>query len=307
MERSPGEIKDMHEVVDTKLILEFMRHGKKENAPEKHDDEVRLLPQGKAQATSKGKELGVNIKAAVGRRSPKKRTGETVLHAMLANETGVDPDANLEDLEMVTGAALNSGKNINLKKLSVDKRLGFELGGVIGQEMLAAYKAGKLLPYVVEHSDERVLAEGEGGTTTYSMFAANVADIIRGYLSAANNFNRLALKNKADENFGRQIERYLGTHQGVVENFVAKVLEKKYGVAKRDEFVKSVGGGFKETEGIHVEVNNHGEEQSVAMTFNMNGQKEIVSLTKELLDIIIAEGDNFEKALKEAQVKKGVL
>ncbi len=76
---------------------------------------------------------------------------------------------------------------------------------------------------------------------------------------------------------------------------MAKLLEETQGKAKRDEFIKSVGGGFKETQGIHVEVINKGTEQKIVINFEINGQKETVELDDKLLKKIIADRAEFEK------------
>ena len=56
---------------------------------------------------------------------------------------------------------------------------------------------------------------------------------------------------------------------------------------------------FKETEGIHVEVINNGNEQKISIAYNLNGDKETIEIDKELLEEIIKERQDFEKAVEE--------
>ena len=95
----------------------------------------------------------------------------------------------------------------------------------------------------------------------------------------------------------------MATHQGVAEGFVAKVLEETQGPEKRDEFISSVGSGFKETEGIHLEIQNNGNHQEITITYQLNGDKETVAVDTDLIEKIIKEREEFEKKI----IKSGFL
>lgn len=84
-------------------------------------------------------------------------------------------------------------------------------------------------------------------------------------------------------------------HQGVVEGFVAKIVEEAEGIEERDNFVDSLKGGFKELEGIKIEIINKGDDQKVMINFNLNNQKKTLEINTELLKIIIKERNEFEK------------
>lgn len=282
------------EAVKTRVVLEFMRHGEK-GAKEagKSEEEIRLTPVGREQADAKGKSLRPQVEVSVGRASPRKRTAETALHAILAGQ--VSPQASLEEMEEQIAAEMKVGK-----KLAVDPRLSFDLSGPEGQEAVVAFKQGKFLPFLIHDSDRRAIETNDKVSSTYSRFAGNIAEIIARYVNMASNFNRLAAKTDKYEKYGNQLERYLGTHQGVVESFLAKVLEKVAGESKRDEFINSVGGGFKETEGIHVEIQNIGRErQVITITYGLNGKKETVNVEKTLLEEIIRDRAKFEEEVKK--------
>src|SRR3990172_527527 len=251
-----GSESESGEKIKTKIILEFMRHGEKENDKTKSDEEVRLTENGRMMAGEKGEDLDPQKEVSLAWGSKKKRTKERALRAMLPN---IDPNASLEDIEEMIREEEKFGK-----KLIVDERLSFDLSGPEGKEMLAAFKEGKYLQYLISESDKRAIELGD-------------------------NFNRIASKSDKYEEFDNQLERYLATHQGVVEGFVAKVLEETEGLEKRDEFISSVGSGFKETEGIHLEIQNNGNHQEITITYQINGNKETIAVACEIIEKIIQE------------------
>ena len=277
--------------VKTKIILEFMRHGEKENDKTKSDEEVRLTEKGRMMAGEKGEELDPQKEVSLAWGSPKKRTQETALRAMFPD---IDPNASLEDIEEIIREEQKFGK-----KLIVDERLSFDLSGPEGKEMLAAFKEGKYLQYLISESDKRAIELGDKTSSSYSRYAGNIAEIVSRYIKIGDNFNRIASKDGKYEEFGNQLERYLATHQGVAEGFVAKVLEEAQGPEKRDEFISSVGSGFKETEGIHLEIQNNGNHQEITITYQLNGDKETITIDGNLIEKIIKEREIFESKVND--------
>jgi N-formylglutamate amidohydrolase len=275
--------------IETKIILEFMRHGKKEDDKTKTDEEIRLTEQGRVMAKEKGESLNPQAGVALAWGSPKKRTQETALHAMLPD---ISINQTLEEIEEFISKEQKYGK-----KLVVDERLSFEIDGPEGKEMIEAFKAGRYLQYLVNESDRRAIDLKDEISSTYSRFAGNIAEIIHRYSVIGNNFNNIASKKDDYEKFGNQLERYLGSHQGVVEGFVAKVLEETEGNEKRDEFINSLGSGFTETEGIRVEVVNTGKDQKIIINYKINEQNKSLEISKELLEKIIKDRHEFEKKI----------
>ena len=294
---------------ETKVILEFMRHGEKDpnkTEPKKTDEEVRLTSKGKAMAVEKGKSLNPQPEVSIAWGSPKKRTQETAAHVMLANQEQINPEASLEEMEATIDKELN-GSGKTRRKIIEDERLSFDLSGPAAGEMLEAFKAGKYIPFLVEKSDDLAIEKGDKTSTTYLRQAGNLAEIVSRYAKVGVNFNRIASKKDDYKEFGNQLERYLGTHQGVAESFIAKILEKTEGKEKRDAFVVSMGTGFKELQGMSIEILNRGEEQEIVVRFEMPVEKdgkiemkqESVSLSKEILEDIIRERGEFEKKVLE--------
>ena len=275
--------------IKTKIILEFMRHGEKENDKTKSDEEVRLTEKGRMMAGEKGEELDPQKEVSLAWGSPKKRTQETALRAMFPD---IDPNASLEDIEEMIREEQKFGK-----KLIVDERLSFDLSGPEGKEMLAAFKEGKYLQYLISESDKRAIELGDKTSSSYLRYAGNISEIINRYAKIGDNFNRIASKDDKYKEFGNQLKRYLATHQGVAEGFVAKVLEEAQGPEKRDEFISSVGSGFKETEGIHLEIQNNGNHQEITITYQINGNKETIAVSRDLIENIIKDREEFEKKI----------
>jgi hypothetical protein len=277
-------------LVETKVILELMRHSLKEKAPEKTDDKVRLSPEGRALADAKGEKVDAKPEVSLAWGSPRERTHETAFRAMMPDY--VEEDQTLEDIEATIAEEQEYGK-----KIIVDSRLDFDLTGPAGVEAMDAFKKGHYLENIFEESDQRALETKDKVSTTYLRQAGNIAEIVDRYIKVGNNFNRLASRTDKYEEFGNQLERYLASHQGVVECFVAKVLEKKYGVEKRGDFQKGLGNGFKETEGIRLEIINRGAEQKITMTFRMGEKDETVELDQNIIGEIIKERQDFEEKI----------
>lgn len=287
MEQEPKE------KIRTKVILELMRHSKKETDPSKTDEEILLTGEGRALATERGRELQPQPEVSMAYGSPKKRTQETAARAMLAGSIG-NPDADLEAIEEMVRDHLKYGE-----KIREDKRLSFDISGPSGAEALAAFKAGQYLPYLLQESDRRAIETKDTVSSTYLRQAGNVAELVKRYAHMGNNFHKLAERTDKYEQFGNQLERYMGTHQGVAECFVAKVLEKIQGNAERDAFIDSTGTGFSETRGIHIEIVNTGDEQTIMMTYPVKNKEGIeeqwsVEFSTKLLDEIIEERKEFE-------------
>src|SRR4030042_3640371 len=280
----------------TKIILEFMRHGKKEKDKTKTDQKIHLTREGKLQAYEKGKSFNPQIRVAVAKGSPRIRTQETSGHVMLANEEKIDPESTLEDMEKIISQEIKIGT-----KIVEDERLDFNEAGPIGKELDEAYDKGEMLNYIINQSDRRAIETSDKVSSTYLRRAGNIAEIVNGYCQMGNNFHKIAEKNSKYAEYGNQLERYLGTHQAISESFIAKVLEKTKSADKRDEFIKAIGGGgFKESQGMRVEIINSGNEQEILIEYELPDKegtpfKETLRINGGLLEEIIKEREEFEK------------
>jgi broad specificity phosphatase PhoE len=290
---NPEEIisPEVEKKIETKIILEFMRHAKQEKEG-KWDKKKRLNEEGKSQSVKKGKEVNPNAKVSLAIASSRERAQETAYRVMLANE-GIDSKIKtMEDVESLISDELKVGK-----KMKIDARLDSVIDGPIGKFYNEADNQGRFLQWAVNESDSQAIEYGDGKTLTYKRAAGNIAEIIRRYLEIGRNFNGIVLK-RGEQEVGNQLERYIATHQGVGELFLAKVLELKENAKKRDEYLKSLGEGFRHTEGFRIGIINKGSEQSIYMTYrNAEGKEEKIEIKKELLEEIIKDKDKLEKAV----------
>jgi hypothetical protein len=283
---------EVEKQTETKIILEFMRHGKKETDKNKPETDISLTDEGRDMAFKRGKELSPQVEVSLARASQYRRAKETVAHIMLAEQENIDPNATLEELEATIAKEIKIGK-----KIIEDKRLGYEYGPEAAQDATKAVKEGRYFPYIIEESDKLAIKRGDKISSTYTRYAGNIAEIIDRYSRIGTNFNRIASQTEKYKKFGNQLERYMGNHMGSVESFMAKVLEKMYGEDKRDELIKSVGGGFKELHGIHIEIINKGDNQKILIIYDINNQNETLEINNELLKDIIRERSEFEKLI----------
>lgn len=281
LEREPNE------QVTTKVIFEFFRHGEKEKA-EKPENEVRLTEKGRQMATDRGQELNPQPEVSVGFGSLRKRSLETAGRVMLATTGAVEPEMPLEEIESLISQELKVGK-----KIVADDRLDFQQDRTseFGQKHLAAFKAGKIMEFMINDSDRLAKELNDPRAFSYSRVAANVAEILQKYLQVGNNFERVAEANPEKyRQFHNQLERYFGTHQTVGESFMAKLLEVSVGENDRDHYLSKVPpSGVAELQGFRVEIVNKGNTQTAALYAKAGGEEWEIPITAEILQKIIQE------------------
>jgi len=291
----------VEEKVGGSVVLHFFRHGEKEKLKPgevKPDEEIRLTEKGRLQAVERGKEIRGQWKTGVAFGSPRKRSRETAVRVMLASEIAsekINPNASLEEIEETIKKELEEKKLLG-KKIVVDKRLDFKEN----EEMKKAIAEGRFLEHVIEESDKLAIARGDEKTTSYTRLAGNVAEIIKKYVEIAKRFNKIIEKPGRLEEYGDKLERYFGTHFSVLESFVAKVLEKKFGREKAVELGRAIPKGFGETKGIKVEI-KPGE--NIKLEYEANGRKENLEFDEKLLDEIIKERKAFEEKIFHSKKK----
>ncbi len=278
--------------VETKIILEIMRHAKQVSRG-KWDKKKRLAKKGRIQSMKKGKDINPNARVSLAIASPRKRAQETACRVMFAGE-GISPETKtMEDIENLISNELKVGK-----KMRIDERLDYINEGPIGRFYDEADDQGRFFQWAVNKSDNQAIEHGDKETLTYKRAAGNIAEIISKYLAIGNNFNKIVSKKGGYEKFNNQLERYIVTHQGIGELFLAKVLELKESGKKRDEYLESLGEGFSHIEGFRIEISNKGEEQSSFVIYkNAEGKYEKIEIEKKLLEEIIKDKENLEKAV----------
>ncbi len=276
----------------TKVVIELFRHSFKENDANRPNSELLLTPKGRELARNHGENLRPYPERAVAGASLLDRTAETAMLTMLADEIDIETDDSLAAMEEKVANYLPVGK-----KLYRDERLGFTLSdGPAGEAALQSFKEGKYIEWLIKDSDKDVLKNRDEVTTSYLRQAGNIAELLERYQAVGNSFHRLVEDKDKLEQHGAKLERYLVSHQGVAESFVAKAIEIQEGLAARNQFTTNLGNGWAETKGIHIEIINDENGQRSFISYQEADGKEKELLVKaDTLVAIIKEREELEK------------
>lgn len=273
----------------SKIELHFFRHGEKESNKEKTDKEIRLTEKGRGQAVEKGKQTDLSQALAFG--SPRRRTQETAGLVMTGKTLELTGEESLEDLKTKLEKGLEYGS-----RLAVEEKLDFPEDPTTEYYKLTQehYKAGNLLKFLVEESDELAKKYKDENTFTYLRMAKQIAELIKKYLKISPNWDKLTQDKQ--KNYRDTMERFMGTHQTIPESFLAKVIEKTQGREERDNFVKLLDNkGFDYVEGFDTEILNTPKGPKIKIHYENRKNKDKPFVFDEyikpkLLDEIIEDG-----------------
>lgn len=261
MNEKPPKIENINESQDTvlkKLLenpeiksvieLRFFRHSIKETDPSKSDQDIELTFDGKEYTKSQS-ENGTNVKQSVAFGSPRKRTQETAMLVMSGQENEVSGNEKFDELKDKLNQDLKVGS-----KIGVDENLDFKQdeSSEYFKESMEAFANGEYLKYLVEQSDKRAEELGDTVSATYTRQAQQVARIIKKYETILPRWTELVTENP--DKYTKLLERFMGTHQGVAESFLAKLMEAYSSDTElRDKFVASLNNkGFDFVEGFKI-------------------------------------------------------
>lgn len=259
---------------EPKIVLHFFRHSEKEKAPGKSDEKIRLSPKGRELAKDMAETTDLSQAVAFG--SSRERTQETALLHMTGDRDEITGNETLEELKEKVDADLKVGS-----KIGIDDRLNFfgDDSTPLTQEAYKAVKANEYLKFLVERSDKLAEESGDKVNSTYSRQAAAVAKIILKYVGIVPRWEKLAKEKKEDggKKYSETLERFFGSHQGVLESFLAKVIELTEGVDRRDEFVTVLDNqGFDYVDGFKVEIGRNEPAVHISYTKTRAGEKPFV-------------------------------
>ena len=260
MNETPTNIESKEGQEKVKILLHFFRHDDKEKA-QKSDTEIRLTEAGRMHAKSQSSEE-TTLKKAVAYGSPRQRTQETAGFVMAGAQDNILGTESLEELNAKVNEDFGDGR-----KIRISDKLDFILPakGPYYDELMTAFKEGRLLKYLVEESDAKAKEYGvETGVCTYGNQASQIAEVVERYFKAFPKYEKL-VENKAEEGEKLTMERFLCSHQSVLESFLAKVIEQTKGKTERDAFVVAVKNqGFDFAEGFNIEIatDDNGEEKA---------------------------------------------
>ncbi len=251
IERAPkreGEVK-----LSSKIFLSFFRHSPRE----KGKGSAPLTPEGRQMSINKASDLHPDgsdikdIKQAVAFGSSHRRGHETAGFVMGG---GLEEITGEEDTIEELKEKLNEGINIG-SKLVIDKRLnfGFNFESKLGKAVFDNLRNENFLKFIIEQSDELAKESPEDKESAcYSRLAANIAEIIMKYVNVEKKWDKLA--NDKDKDYSKTLERYFGSHAGVLESFLSKIITKTKGMDVLEKFLQIHPVGFDYTSGFNVEI-----------------------------------------------------
>jgi broad specificity phosphatase PhoE len=230
------------------IELRFFRHSIKETDPSKSDKDIELTPDGKEYAKGQS-ENDTDIRQSVAFGSPRKRTQETAMFVMGGQENEISGNENFDELKNKLNQDLKVGS-----KIGVDENLDFkeDKNSEYYKEAMKSVEDGWYLKYLVEQSDKRAEELGDTVSATYTRQAQQVARIIKKYGTILPRWTEIVSDNP--DKYTKLLERFMGTHQGVAECFLAKLMEVYSGDTElRDKFVASLNNkGFDFVEGLKI-------------------------------------------------------
>lgn len=249
-ESQDAVLKKLLEDPEIKSVIElrFFRHSIKETDPSKSDKDIELTSYGKEYAKSQS-ENDTNIQQSVAFGSPRKRTQETAMFVMSGQENEISGNKNFDELKDTLNKDLKVGS-----KIGVDENLDFkeDQNSEYYKELISSISKGEYLKYLVEQSDKRAEELGDDHSATYTRQAQQVARIIKKYGTILPRWTELVTENP--DKYTKLLERFMGTHQGVAESFLAKLMEAYSSDTElRDKFVASLDNkGFDFVEGFKI-------------------------------------------------------
>ena len=254
------------------------------------------LPDGREPITKEGMDTAVqaglkDTRELVGKvyGSPRERTSQSSALRMLAKQFKDVDFANVDPEDVVRW--LQEG---GLKKVE-SPFLNFQVGeGEYNVEFMKEFKAGNLLKWLAEKSDNRAVETKQNPekVTPISVQAGNVAEFV------------FAKVWEAFDNEGESSETavdFATSHQSVLESFLCKVIKNHDGEKAADEFIASLGNkGFGENQGFTLKGNVYDKKDVSKWGVQVIYAGKTYEVTPDELFQIIKEGED----LKEKLVKQ---
>lgn len=307
---SPVERKE--DLPEVQINLHIMRHDIRESTGEATQEEreqgidpdnrTPLTLEGMRSVAARGRD---NIDLARARviGSARERSRHTAAFHMVGGRKEVGGIESLDELEKVV-----QGLGENKAHFRVDERLNFhdDKSASLGKYLDEAYFAKTYLKTIIEESDAFARNQQAEYQSTYTGKAAQMADLVNMYLKAAPRLVNLVpgIQKSQIEKHGEDLrqsqaafERFMGTHQGMAESFLLKVVEITQGVEARNELLSEIGdAGFGYSEGIDINLMQKGPDTKAELVYiNPRTQKETrLELSQDILEKIMQEAEGMK-------------
>ncbi len=125
----------------------------------------------------------------------------------------------------------------------------------------------------------------DGRLNTYSNQISNIATIVLKYIEVAKNFDRLYESTEVSKRETNELQRFFGSHQGVTEPFLAKLIEMRRGVEEKDKFLSMLNkGGFDFSEGFKIMILNtdNESEPKIQISYKKEKNGEVFEFDEEI-------------------------
>ncbi|MEJ0002183.1 MAG: hypothetical protein WDN09_03360 [bacterium] len=272
------------ELKPAKIELHFFRHSIKgsDNVALPNDAAVTLSQEGRDLAVEKSF-VDANLDQSVAFGSSRVRTQETAGFMLAGKEDDITGAESLDDLR----AKIDKDAEVG-SKIGIDKRLDFtdsdDTPG--GKALNEAYARGEYVKHMVETSDTLSKETGDSSGANYSYKASQIARIVDKYVHVLPRWQELV--NDPAKNYSESLERYLSTHLGMSEAFLAKVVEVTEGAEMRDAFVAMIGNkGFDYLEGFEVDIEKKNGIETITVKYKTDKGEMTKELSSEQLNAII--------------------
>ena len=279
----------------SRTLLHFFRHGEKASDPNKTNFEQLLTKKGKLQGYEKGKKGPEAYPTAIAFGGYVKRAQEIAGTTMAgAKRMEITGEESLEEIKIKLDEGLNYGS-----KMGIDKNLGFYYESEFCKIKDDAYNESRGLKFIVEESDELAEKLGDKYSSTYLRSAGRIAKVLEKYSSIAPKFGEIISDDEKKKKYGDVLERFMGSHMGVIDVFLCRVVEKIKGRDERDRLVQMLGNnGFDPAEGFDIEIDTLASQKEPVIRLKYNKENkdgdEVFSFNEiippELIRELIDEG-----------------
>lgn len=240
--------------------LNFFRHDEK--------DGDKLTIAGRHNAVIEGNNEDNDNIHSVSFGSPKARSRETALLRRWGSKLSTD---FIDSYTTVNELAEEINKLEEIKvgsKTNTRKELDFKLDkGPILDAATKAINENRYFDWLV-HENSNFIPAGSKEDWSLNRQAANIASEIDRYVKISVRFDKLVEEKGAK--YGNKMERFLGSHSGVLESFLIKVIEKTKGTEEAERFAQVVPEGFNFSEDFSAKITTKtkGGEPTIHIKYN---------------------------------------